>query len=112
MADCESRGERLANVYSDAEQADLNTVITNAGGTDRAFWLGMIEDGDQPEKTGIKVGSNYESYLGFMGFIRILMEIHLDFTMDGELISHQTDLTIQMINIQRMKTKIVSVNLA
>ena len=50
-----SRGERLANIYSADEQAAINAVIINAGGTDRAFWLGMIEDGPCPEKTGIKV---------------------------------------------------------
>ena len=55
MADCESRGERLANVYSAEEQAQINDVITNAGGTDRAFWLGMFENGPNPEKDGITV---------------------------------------------------------
>ena len=55
LADCESRGQRLANVYSADEQAAINAVIINAGGTDRAFWLGMIEDGPCPDKNGIKV---------------------------------------------------------
>ena len=55
LADCESRGQRLANVYSADEQAAINAVIINAGGTDRAFWLGMMEDGPTPEKNGIKV---------------------------------------------------------
>ena len=55
LADCVSRGERLANIYSADEQAAINAVIINAGGTDRAFWLGMIEDGPCPEKTGVKV---------------------------------------------------------
>ena len=55
LADCESRGQRLANVYSADEQAAINAVIITAGGTDRAFWLGMIEDGPCPDKNGIKV---------------------------------------------------------
>jgi len=54
LADCEARGERLANVYSADEQAALNAEITNAGGEDRAFWLGMWEDGPNPVKTEIK----------------------------------------------------------
>ena len=55
LADCESRGQRLANIHSADEQAAINDVIINAGGTDRAFWLGMIEDGPCPDKNGIKV---------------------------------------------------------
>jgi len=46
QADCESRGQTLANIYSQSEQDALNSAITLAGGLDRAFWLGMYEDGD------------------------------------------------------------------
>ena len=55
LADCQSRGQRLANVYNEDEQAAINALITSIGGTDRAFWLGMIEDGNIPDKNGIKV---------------------------------------------------------
>ena len=55
MADCQSRGQRLANIYNENEQAELNALIIDIGGTDRAFWLGMIEDGETPDKFGIKV---------------------------------------------------------
>ena len=69
LADCESRGERLANIYNADEQAAINAVITNAKGTDRAFWLGMIEDGPCPEKTGIKVFLSIMSHLNDSYFV-------------------------------------------
>ena len=60
--DCQSRGETLANVYSEAEQQLLNQAIVDVGGAvvgdERAFWLGMKEDtsafGD-----GTAVGSSH-----------------------------------------------------
>ena len=55
MADCQSRGQRLANIYNENEQTELNALIIDIGGSDRAFWLGMIEDGETPDKFGIKV---------------------------------------------------------
>ena len=55
MADCQSRGQRLANIYNENEQTELNALIADIGGSDRAFWLGMIEDGESPDKFGIKV---------------------------------------------------------
>ena len=69
LADCESRGERLANVYSADEQTAINSVITNAGGTDRAFWLGMIEDGPCPDKNGIKVCLSLLSHLNDSNYV-------------------------------------------
>lgn len=54
LADCEGKGYRLANIYNQAEQDQLNQAITNAGGLERAFWLGMHEDGPTPEKDGAK----------------------------------------------------------
>merc|ERR1712050_75975 len=44
--DCQSRGKRLATIYSQDEQDLLNEAITAAGGLERAFWLGMFEDGE------------------------------------------------------------------
>lgn len=35
----------MANVYSQAEQDSLNAAITGIGGLERAFWLGMYENG-------------------------------------------------------------------
>ena len=55
LADCQSRGQRLANIYNENEQTELNALIADIGGSDRAFWLGMIEDGETPDKFGIKV---------------------------------------------------------
>ncbi|CAG5106975.1 Oidioi.mRNA.OKI2018_I69.chr1.g3088.t2.cds [Oikopleura dioica] len=52
-ADCESRGLRLANIYSQEEQDLLNQVITDADGLERAFWLGMTQ-GNDTEKNTIK----------------------------------------------------------
>lgn len=57
LADCQSRGQRLANIYNESEQAGINALIIDIDGTNRAFWLGMIEDGDTPDKNGIKVCS-------------------------------------------------------
>ena len=58
QADCESRGQTLANIYSQSEQDALNSAITLAGGLDRAFWLGMYEDGDTPNGDEAKVNQN------------------------------------------------------
>ena len=55
LLDCQSRNQQLANVYNEEEQATINALITSIDGTDRAFWLGMIEDGPIPDKNGIKV---------------------------------------------------------
>lgn len=44
--DCQSKGKRLATIYSQAEQDLLNEAITAADGLERAFWLGMFEDGE------------------------------------------------------------------
>ena len=57
LADCQSRGQRLANIYNESEQAGINALIIDIDGTNRAFWLGMIEDGETPDKNGIKVCS-------------------------------------------------------
>lgn len=51
--DCQSKGLRLANVYSEEEQFALNQVITDVNGLERAFWLGMIEDGETADKEGV-----------------------------------------------------------
>ena len=56
QADCESRGKTLANIYSQSEQDALNSAITIAGGLERAFWLGMYEDGETPNGDNAKVG--------------------------------------------------------
>ena len=32
----------------------MNAAIVAAGGSERAFWLGMFEDGDVPDKNGAK----------------------------------------------------------
>jgi len=44
--DCKSKGKRLATIYSQKEQDLLNEAITAADGLERAFWLGMFEDGE------------------------------------------------------------------
>ena len=72
MADCQSRGQRLANIYNENEQAELNALIIDIGGTDRAFWLGMIEDGETPDKFGIKV-----TLTPVRGFFGTITERHL-----------------------------------
>jgi len=51
--DCVSKGLRLANVYSQEEQVALNQVITDVDGLERAFWLGMIENGETADKEGV-----------------------------------------------------------
>ena len=111
LADCQSRGQRLANVYNEDQQAAINALITSIDGTDRAFWLGMIEDGDIPDKNGIKVKhiesgskstvkgtitrpkteSNIHFHQGpiFKALFRIQMASLLVITMDGELINHR-----------------------
>jgi len=66
QADCESRGQTLANIYSQSEQDALNSAITLAGGLDRAFWLGMYEDGDTPN--GEEAKDSDGNRLGFNGF--------------------------------------------
>merc|ERR1712227_312300 len=66
QADCESRGQTLANIYSQSEQDALNSAITLAGGLDRAFWLGMYEDGDTPN--GDEAKDSDGNPLGFNGF--------------------------------------------
>ena len=50
--DCDDKGYRLANIYNQEEQDALNAAITAAGGTERAFWLGMYEDGPTADKNG------------------------------------------------------------
>ena len=55
LLDCQSRGQRLANIYNEDEQAAINELIISIDGSERAFWLGMIEDGPIPDKNGIKV---------------------------------------------------------
>ena len=55
LLDCQSRNQQLANVYNEEEQATINALITSIDGTDRAFWLGMIEDSPIRDKNGIKV---------------------------------------------------------
>jgi len=56
--DCAAKGYQLANIYNQDEQDQLNQAITAAGGAvvedERAFWLGMIEDGPTPDKNGAK----------------------------------------------------------
>jgi len=65
-ADCATNGMRLANIYSQAEQDLLNEAITQAGGLDRAFWLGMTEDGADPDGDAAKDSDG--NPLGFNGF--------------------------------------------
>jgi len=66
QADCESRGKTLANIYSQSEQDALNSAITIAGGLERAFWLGMYEDGETPNGDNAKDSDGNQ--LGFNGF--------------------------------------------
>ena len=65
-ADCASMGQRLANIYSQSEQDALNAAITAAGGLERAFWLGMFEDGITPDGNAAKDSENNQ--LGYNGF--------------------------------------------
>jgi len=65
-ADCASKGKRLANIYSQDEQDQLNLAITNAGGLERAFWLGMYENG--PIADGNAAKDSDQMQLGFNGF--------------------------------------------
>jgi len=51
--DCKNKGLRLANVYSEEEQFALNQVITDVDGLERAFWLGMREEGETAEKENV-----------------------------------------------------------
>lgn len=44
----------MANIFNQDEQDQLNAAITAASGTDRAFWLGMIEDGAVADKNAAK----------------------------------------------------------
>lgn len=52
--DCAGKGFRLANIYNQAEQDQLNAAITAADGLERAFWLGMFEDGDVADGNAAK----------------------------------------------------------
>ena len=64
--DCENKGKRLANIYNQAEQDLLNSAITAAGGLERAFWLGMYEDGATADGNAAKDSDQLP--LGFNGF--------------------------------------------
>ena len=64
--DCETKGKGLANIYSQTEQDLLNDAITAAGGLERAFWLGMYEDG--PVADGNAAKDSDQLPLGFNGF--------------------------------------------